>query len=158
MDKCSTFASERLRYRGIGREDAEQIVAWRSRPENYRAFFNQRAITVREHIEWFERYLENPSRFDFMILDDGGKPIGTVGLSNIDDDSCEISYMIGDEDALGRGYAKEAVKSFTRIAFEELGVVNVYARILAGNEASMKVVKGSGFDEYERVYVARMHG
>lgn len=152
MDKDFSFKSERLRFRGIKESDAETIVAWRSNPANYRFFFNAKPITLEEHLAWFGRYLDDPTRYDFMMMGEGGESIGTVGLSSITSGSCEISYMIGDVKARGKGYAKEAVRRLTEIAFDELHVDNVYARIVAGNDASVAVVEAVGYSEAERVF------
>lgn len=152
MDKNFSFESERLIFRGITREDADNIVAWRSNPTNYKNFLNAKPISKEDHLRWFEGYLSNSARYDFMILEKDGTPIGTCGLSDINNDSCEISYMIGNEACRGKGYAKEAVRALTKIAFNELGVKEVIARILSHNEASMHVVLGCGYGEYERIY------
>lgn len=146
------FNSERLLFRGLAEDDAEDVVAWRSDPENYRYFISSRAISIEEHREWFRRYLGMGDRFDFMIIDSSGEKVGTCGLSNIDNASCEISYMIGDKSKRGLGYAKEAVDRLTLLAFEELGVSCVEARVIAGNEASMAVLSDVGYSEYERVF------
>lgn len=152
MDKDFSFESERLRFRGIRREDAEAIVAWRSDPANYRYFFNASPITLKGHLAWFERYLGDTTRYDFLVMGEDGKPIGTTGLSSITADSCEVSYMIGDVRARGKGYAKETVRRLTEVAFDELHVDNVYARIVAGNDASVAVVEAVGYSEAERVF------
>ena len=155
MDKDFSFKSERLRFRGIKESDAETIVAWRSNPANYRFFFNAKPITLEEHLVWFGRYLDDPTRYDFMMMGEGGESIGTVGLSSIASGSCEISYMIGDVKARGKGYAKEAVRRLTEIAFDELGVEEVVARVVPGNDASAAVLAGSDFAEVERVFRAK---
>ena len=152
MDKDMTFKSERLFFRGLAEDDAEDVVAWRSDPENYRYFLSSRAISVGEHREWFQRYLGMGNRFDFVIVDSDGEKVGTCGLSNIDEESCEISYMIGAKSKRGLGYAKEAVDRLTRLAFEKLGVKCVEARVIAGNTASMAVLTGVGYSECERVF------
>lgn len=154
MDKNYSFNSERLTFRGITSEDAPLIVAWRSKPENYENFFNAQPVTLEGHLKWFERYLQDATRYEFMIIAPDGEPIGTVGLSSIDDESCEIGYLIGSENCRGKGYAKEAVRSATQVAFDELGVKYVDAHILASNAASMKVAIGGGFCEHERTYRA----
>lgn len=155
MKKDSTYSSERLTYRGLEKSDAQVVVSWRSNPENYRFFLNAHQITLEEHLSWYERYLDDPTRYDFVIFDSEDKPIGTVGLSHITKDSGEINYMIGEVSARGKGYAKEAVRTFTSIAVGELGVKTVYASVLVNNPASMHVVEGCGFKDYEHVYVAR---
>ena len=144
LSKDYSFESERLRFRGIEERDAEAIVTWRGDPANYRNFLDPRPITLEGHLAWFSRYLDDPTRFDFLIEDGDGSAVGTCGLSNINGDSCEISYMIGAIESRGKGYATEALKALTEVAFRELGVEHVDARILAHNEASMRVAAGGG--------------
>ncbi len=154
LSKTSTFSSERLSYRGIEEGDAGLIVSWRSDPGNARNFFGE-PPTLESHLEWFGRYLEDPTRYDFMVLGPDGRRIGTVTLSRISGGSCEVGYMIGDGSARRCGYATEAVRAVTRLAFEELGVERVEARIRPGNVASERVAGRAGFLEEERVWRAR---
>lgn len=151
LSKCHAFSSERLSYRGIEALDAELIVAWRSDPDNARYFFGA-PPTLESHLEWFRSYLDDPTRYDFMILDPNGTRVGTVSLSGIDGESCEVGYMIGDGSARGKGYATEAVRAVTRLAFDELGIRHVDARIRVGNVASEKVASGGGFREHEHIW------
>lgn len=152
ISKSCAFSSERLRYRGISLADSEKIVFWRSKPENYQNFLSARPLTLEEHLRWFEGYMEDPTRFDFMIINDRGESIGTAGVSNITASSCDVSYMIGDESSRGRGYATEALKAMCGIAFDELGVGEVVARILPGNEASRRVALRGGFSEHNGLF------
>ena len=152
LTKDYSFESARLRYRGIERRDAEDIVRWRSDPANYRNFFNARPITMEDHLAWFDGYLKDTKRYDFLIETPDGKPVGTCGLSAIDESGCEISYMIGDVGSRGKGYATEALRALTEVAFTELEVDHVDARVLAHNKASAKVALGGGYSEHERVF------
>lgn len=145
LSKDHSFESERLSYRGIAAEDANLIVAWRSDPANYRNFLSPHPLTLEEHMNWFGRYLKSSTRFDFVIIDPDGAKIGTVGLSGIGSQSCEVSYMIGDISARGRGYAKEALRAASVLAFEVLGVEEVVAHVAEGNVASVKVAESVGF-------------
>ena len=106
---------------------------------------------------WYEQYVRDSSRFDFVIVDPEGASIGTVTLSSICERSCELSYMIGEVSARGNGYAVEAVGAMTSIAFEELGVDEVFARILPSNVVSMHVAERAGSEEAERVYRRTRH-
>lgn len=151
LSKHYAFSSERLSYRGIAEADAKLIVSWRSEPDNARNFFGT-PPTLESHLEWFRRYLADASRYDFMIFDPDGARIGTVSLSGINGESCEVGYMIGDKSARGRGYATEAVRAATQLAFDELGIRCVDARIKVGNTASERVAAGGGFREYEHVW------
>lgn len=152
LSKDYSFASERLRFRGIQEGDADFIVSWRSNPENYQNFLNAKPITIENHLRWFAGYLDDETRYDFLILDSEGRPIGTCGLSEITEDSCEISYMIGASDARGQGFATESIEALSEVAFNELGVSFIDARILAHNLASKKAAEKCGFLENEVVY------
>lgn len=152
VDKGASFSSERLSFRGISRDDAGLIVSWRSDPENLASFFDRRPPTLESHLAWFEGYLEDPSRIDFMISDDDGRRVGTVALSAIGGGSCEVGYLIGDRSARGRGYASEAVRAACRYAFDVLGLDRVDARIRPGNAASERVASGAGLIEHEHVW------
>lgn len=152
LAKDHAFSSERLTYRGISESDALLIVGWRSDPENYRWFRRQSPVTLAQHLSWFRRYLDDPTRYDFIVLDPDGAPVGTAGLSAIHGGSCEVNYMIGEESARGRGYATEAVRAMCSLAFAELGVSRVEARILSDNEASLRTAMAAGLTETERVF------
>ena len=151
LSKTYSFSSERLAYRGITRDDAQRIVEWRNDPENYENFLDARPITLESHLSWFEKYLVDETRYDFMIFLNGA-PIGTCGISNITGIECEASYMIGKVSTRGNGYATEALKAITNVAFRELGVKKVTARILSKNEASKHVAENAGMELTELVF------
>lgn len=151
LSKTYAFSSERLSYRGIEEGDAALIVSWRSDPGNARNFFGE-PPTLESHLEWFGRYLGDPTRYDFMVLGPDGARIGTVSLSHTSKDACEIGYMIGEPAARRLGYATEAVRAVTRLAFDELGVKTVEARIKPDNTVSERVVSGEGFSLHEHVW------
>lgn len=151
LSKNAEFTSERLTYRGINSDDADLIVAWRSDPDIYKYLFRGRPLSLNEHLEWYSSYKEDDTRYDFMIFDQDGKPIGTVGLTDIDGDKCDIAYMIGDSSARGKGYAKEAIRAVSNLAFAS-GIKVIYARVLPFNNASIRTALSCGFEETETVF------
>jgi len=60
--------------------------------------------------------------------------------------NAEIGYWIG-EPYWGKGYATAAVKQLTRFAFEELGLLRIYAGVYDYNNASMRVLEKAGFQK-----------
>ena len=60
--------------------------------------------------------------------------------------NAEIGYWIG-EQYWGNGYATEAVKQLVAIAFNQLGIHRVYAKIFEYNVASMRVLEKIGFEK-----------
>ena len=152
LSKDYTFASERLSYRGINEDDTELIVAWRNDSDNARNFFSK-PPTLESHRNWFKQYLNDSNRYDFMIIDSDGEPIGTINLTDITKDSCDIGYMIGERTARKKGYATEAVRAISKVAFDVFGVKQVRASIKPENIASEKVVAGGGFRKHKHVWV-----
>jgi RimJ/RimL family protein N-acetyltransferase len=60
--------------------------------------------------------------------------------------NAEIGYWIG-EPYWGKGYATDAVRLLLKFAFDELGLLRVYANIYEYNIGSMKVLEKVGFEK-----------
>ena len=60
--------------------------------------------------------------------------------------NAEVGYWIG-EPYWGNGYATEAVKQLVSIAFNQLDIHRVYAKIFECNVASMRVLEKIGFEK-----------
>jgi RimJ/RimL family protein N-acetyltransferase len=71
------------------------------------------------------------------------KLIGTVSLADLDVISrhARLSLIIGEKASWGRGFGREADLLMVRYGFEFLNLHRVYAYVLAGHEASMKVLQ-----------------
>ncbi|MCL2222435.1 MAG: GNAT family N-acetyltransferase [Oscillospiraceae bacterium] len=153
MNKNESFESVRLFFRGITESDADCLVKWRSDSEIIRYFRNTSPVTIQSHNDWFNNsYLNNNSRFDFIIYDkESNKRIGTVGVNavNYNDFSCEISYMIAERDFRGKSLAKESVLAvMERIG--HYGIRVFRAEIHADNTASIKMIEKLGFESYSK--------
>ena len=60
MTNKYTIKTKRLILREIESGDAETIVRWRSDPKVYQYFRSPHALTMEEHLAWFENgYLGN---------------------------------------------------------------------------------------------------
>ncbi|MDD2373830.1 MAG: GNAT family protein [Eubacteriales bacterium] len=73
-----------------------------------------------------------------------------IGLINLDDvdfvnSHAEIGIALTDYDSRGQGLAKEAIETLINYAFAELGLHRIWARIIAGNAASIKLFASVGF-------------
>ena len=56
----------------------------------------------------------------------------------------EIGYWIG-QPYWGNGFGKKTVELLTSFAFEELGLIRVFAGVFPNNKASMRVLENSGY-------------
>ena len=94
------FISERLSFRSITVEDTQEIVKWISDPDIIRYFKNPMPLTTEEHLKWYQNYLLQNCRYDFIIEDKlSFTKIGFLALLNIDKENsgCQISYTIGED-------------------------------------------------------------
>ena len=80
-----------------------------------------------------------------IALKSGGELLGLVGLDAIDavHASAELSFLLP-ERFWGQGYATEAAARLVRYGFEGLKLNRIYARHLASNNASARVLAKLG--------------
>ena len=70
--------------------------------------------------------------------------LGTASLRrHARDRRAELGYWLA-ADAWGQGYATEATHELVTFGFRELSLARVYAQVLAGNTASMRVLEKLG--------------
>jgi len=148
LNKYDTFESERLLYKGISEQDTDFLVRWRSNPDFYQYFRSSTPITKENHLEWYKKtYLNDFSRFDFILIDKQSEnKIGYVGVSKVNDEdnSFEISYLIGEIEFQRRGLACESIIKMIDIMLKE-GYSTIYAEIHKENIASIKTIQKMGF-------------
>ena len=78
-----------------------------------------------------------------------GRHIGNVGLHHIDwiHRTAVLGIVIGEKDAWGKGFGKEAWRLITDYGFETLNLHKITATVLEGNEASMACAFASGYEQ-----------
>ena len=77
------------------------------------------------------------------------RPIGQAALYNVDwvNGTAEFGrLMVGVADAAGRGLAREATAAIVALAFEQLGLQEVYLEVVPGNVRAIKVYEACGFE------------
>lgn len=70
--------------------------------------------------------------------------VGVIEVYHVIDGSGEIGYRIHPE-YRNMGYAKEAVKVFTKLLVSQYGFKELYAQVKEGNRASEKVLMHNGY-------------
>jgi RimJ/RimL family protein N-acetyltransferase len=144
--------TERLCLRPLGDADVDALVAYRSIPEVCRwvPFEPMDADTVRGRLRtvaWSQFTLAADD--DTIILGieatATGELVGDVmlRLASVEDRTAEIGYVVHPRHA-GHGYATEASNGLLRVAFDELGLHRVIARVDAENTDSVRVVARLG--------------
>jgi UDP-4-amino-4,6-dideoxy-N-acetyl-beta-L-altrosamine N-acetyltransferase len=127
--------------------DTDDVVRWRSTPDILAQMFSDEPPTRATHLEWLAGIQARGNRQEFVIVECAtGRSIGTIGLE-IDSRNhrAEFGILIGEPDARGKGYAREAGKLILRYAFDDLKMHRVYLHVLVDNEPAIKLYEALGF-------------
>ena len=101
-------------------------------------------------IEKTRKYVESVDGSDSeavfaIITKDGDRHVGNISLKiSWENNSGEISIIIGEKDAWGKGIGGEAYKLVTGYAFKMLGLHRLYSGMTARNKAMIKVAEKAG--------------
>ena len=146
--------------RPIRREDAGELfpqIHWQ--PGVIRWLSWAGPMGVRELEErysvWRSGAADEPA-FMFAVVDvEDGSVIGEASLCFDDHPGVgELGYWLGVEHH-GKGHGRATVELLTRAGFERLGAFALTARVKEGNEASIAVLEGAG---YQAVRAPRVEG
>lgn len=140
------IAGKRVHLRLLEESDLEMTRNWRNQNHIRKCFFDSRIISSEAQKAWFESYRKRDDDFTFII--ETTRPIGQCALYNIEWEKKRAEYgrlMIGDPDAVGMKFAREAAKLLTDFALNDLGLEEVYLRLFAANLPALAIYKGCGF-------------
>jgi len=145
------WQSGRIRLRLLEARDLRQTLDWRNQDHIRRWFFFRERLAPDQHRDWFARYQRRDDDFVFVIEETGGelRPIGQASLYNIDWVGGTAEYgrlLIGDADAAGRGFAREATHAIVTLAFERLGLTEVHVEVIPSNIRSIRLCEVCGFE------------
>lgn len=87
---------------------------------------------------------EPQTNFAIEVAGEAAGGLGYVPGSDVERYSAEVGYWLG-EACWGRGVATEALTLFTRHAFDQLGLLRLFALPLADNVASVRVLEKAGY-------------
>lgn len=131
---------------------------------NYRYWFNDKDVTKYNAHGRFPHYYEHnmeyyeKTRLSFndvvlAIIDKNtNEHVGNISLGSINwiDRNAEISIIIGEKKAWGKGYAKEAWNLLIDHGFKSLNLHRIYCGTQSKNKSMQKVIVGSGMEEEGR--------
>lgn len=82
-----------------------------------------------------------------FAIEADGEAVGTISLmfrEGLDRPIAEVGYWLG-RDYWGRGIVSAAVQIIVRHAFQDLGLIRIFAGVYSNNPASRKVLEKNGF-------------
>ncbi len=156
------IAGEAVALGPIHRALVPLMTVWANDPAARRNIGAPLPQTLERRLAQYERDAAgSEGDVDFAVYERATwRPIGTVGLFNIDHRSgrADFGIFIGAPDARGKGYGTEATRLTLDYAFIALGLRNVALTVAEWNVAGQRAYARAGFREYGRRRESRWMG
>jgi diamine N-acetyltransferase len=139
---------ERVYLRPLEREDLARIRQWANNPHIRRLTGEVSPMSEAGAEEFYERVRSDRERVWFIVvLREGNRPIGEAGLLRMFPPwrTTDLSLIIGEEDAWGKGYGTEAILLLLDYAFGYLGFHRVALGAVGFNERAIRFYEKVGF-------------
>lgn len=136
-----------MRLRKLELKDAPLMLEWlhdRNVTENLRANFASKTLEDAE--AFIEHSWQDAKNVHMAIVSDEDEYMGTVSLKNIEDDKAEFAITVRSK-AMGRGYSWYGMESIIKLAFEKLGLNEVYWCVSRDNARAVRFYDKHGFCE-----------
>lgn len=133
--------------RPITLDDTELIVKWRNTKFVQDNFIFREKFTSAMHNNWMKTKVDTGEVVQYIICEFNDNPIGSVYYRDFDaiQKSAEFGIFIGEENALGKGYGKEATSLFIQYGFNSMGLDKIILRVIDTNRRAEHVYEKVGF-------------
>jgi RimJ/RimL family protein N-acetyltransferase len=146
--RMKSLVGERLVLRPFSKRDLTHIQRW-SNDAELRKLIGEIAPINQAQAEKFYRELRrDENRIWFVIvLKKGKRVIGEAGLLRMFRPwrSTDMTIIIGERDAWGKGYGKEAGRLILNYAFQHLGFHRVSISVVGFNKNALRFWRSLGF-------------
>ncbi len=121
------------------------LLEWRNHPSVRNFMFTQHQISLEEHISWFERASNDPSRF-LLIIEEQDNPIGYVQFCKLGSEGvANWGFYVRPNAPKGSG--KKICTMALNFAFSTLNIQKICGQAIESNVASVRIHKSLGFTE-----------
>jgi RimJ/RimL family protein N-acetyltransferase len=148
MVERKSLIGERIFLRPFAKRDLTHFQRWENDAE-LRKLIGEVAPMSRTEVEkWYKDLLADQDRVWFaIVLKKHNRVIGEAGLLRMDraTRSTDMTIIIGERDAWGKGYGKEVGHLLLSYAFEHLGFHRVSIGVVGFNKNALRFWKSLGF-------------
>jgi len=136
-----------MHLKPVKNSDIKTIVSWMTDEQNYRWLDFGGGIQKLEAPAIKMMLQRKMHELRMFTADDSEKPIGLIGLSDINKKfkTATLWYVLGDKNYSGQNYTTKAVSSMLTLGFEELKLESIFAWAIQKNIASIKVLEKNRF-------------
>lgn len=123
---------------------AGALAAAYNDPHNAPLLGHTEPSSERDVIRHYER-LARRGGHGFLVLRDG-ELVGDADLRGIADGAAEFAFLVAAIAEQGKGLGTRIATMVHAFAFQELGLVRIYASVIPGNTASRRVFEKLGYE------------
>jgi ribosomal-protein-alanine N-acetyltransferase len=152
------LTGERLYLRLVEKTDIPTSIEWLNDQETTKWMQNGLYPKTEKEMLAYYNSMQKPNLYLAIILKDGNRYIGNISLKNNSQNGyySEVSIIIGDKSAWGKGYAPEAISLLAVHCFKRLNIHKLKAGAVVNNTACIRAFVRAGFHvegtEREAVY------
>ena len=150
VEKDLKIHGQQIYLRPITIADTDDIVRWRNETKVVENFIYRKPVSKEEHLNWMEKKVKSGLVHQFIICrKEDDKPLGSIYLQNFEEENKkgEWGIFLGEPDAYGKGIGTEAAKLILAYGFETLGLHKVISKVLAYNQASVRMNENAGYKQ-----------
>jgi diamine N-acetyltransferase len=148
MNEPRFLIGERVYLRPVKPEDLVHIRKWANDPELRRLTGEVKPMTPAGAEAFLEKVYNDPDRVWFIIATKGNDaPIGEAGLLRMFPPwrTTDLTIIIGEKDARGKGYGTEAINLLLNYAFGHLNFHRVAVGVVGFNTDALRFYETVGF-------------
>ena len=143
--------------RPVQRADISSFLQWYNDPDVIQYLFMYLPMTEMAEQKFIEDLGTTRATTQLIFVieaieTDKGKPIGTIGLHNINpkDHNATFGIAVGNKQYWSKGYGTEAAELIIRYGFEQLNLHRISSSAFSFNERSIRLHLKVGFKEEGR--------
>ena len=135
-----------INIRPIREEDLEFKIKWYNDDRIRKYLHYEEKFEYEKTLNWFRGIKDNKSRFE-NIIEYKGKPVGIIGLFDIDEKNKKagIYITIGEVDLQGKGIAYNSMLKFMRECFDNFKLEKIYLYTDLENIIAQRLYEKIGF-------------
>lgn len=141
---------ERIRLRGVEREDLPQFVTWLNDPEVVDGLSMFLPLSMADEIKWFEGVAALEPAVKPLVIEildrEGWRMVGNSGFMGFEwtNRAAEVGIFIGDRSIWNMGYGTEVMRLLLRHGFETLNLNRIWLRVHADNPRAIRAYEKAG--------------
>lgn len=142
------LVSENVYLRPVEKDDLAHIRAWVNNPEVRALTGETRPMSTSGADAFYDKLQHDETRVWFIVVEKAShRPIGECGLLRMTHAwrTTDLSIIIGERDAWGRGYGTQALTLLMDYAFGALNFHRIAIGVVGFNERALRFYEKMGF-------------